>query len=272
MQKKFIGVCVTIICIVMLCGCLGSKIQTLTVVGSTTLLPIAQKCADAYMDEHPNVDIRVSAGGSSVGIQSVGEGTADIGMSSRDLKNVEKSRYPNLKCTVIAMDCIALIVNPKNPVTNLSIDQIRGIYNGTYTYWNELGGSDDKIVVIGRDSASGTREFFWKYVMHGEEFVSSQLEKNSNGAIKVTVSLTPGAIGYVSLGYVDASVKSLKVDGIEPTVENVLNRKYPIVRELLMVTQGTPEGLAKNYIDFVLSEKGQEIVASEGFVPLKRVT
>jgi len=268
-----VGVMGMIIITTALSGCLeGGEKQTLTIRGSTTVLPIAQKAAEAYMDKHPNVDIRVSGGGSSVGVQSVGEGIADIGMASRDLKNEEKSGYPNLKPIAIAKDGIAIIVHPDNPVTSLTLEQIRGIYNGTYTNWREVSGPDEEIVVINRDSASGTREFFWKHVMQKDDFVATALEKNSNGAVKQTVSQTPNAIGYVGLGYVDNSVKAVKIkkDGmeIEPTVENVLNGEYPISRSLYMITNGEPKGIAKDFIDFVLSEEGQRIVEEEGFVPV----
>jgi len=273
-KKIAFGVMIGIIIVATaLSGCLeGGEKQTITIRGSTTVLPIAQKAAEAYMDKHPSVDIRVSGGGSSVGIQSVGEGIADIGTASRDLKNEEKSGYPNLKPIAIAKDGIAIIVHPDNPVTSLTLGQIRGIYNGTYTNWREVGGPDKEIVVINRDSASGTREFFWKHVMQKDDFVATALEKNSNGAVKQTVSQTPNAIGYVGLGYVDNSVKAVKIkrDGveIEPTVENVLNGEYPISRSLYMITNGEPKGIAKEFIDFVLSEEGQRIVEEEGFVPV----
>ena len=273
-KKKIAFGAMGMIIIALLSGCFeGGEKQTITIRGSTTVLPIAQKAAEEYMKKHPDVDVRVSGGGSSVGIQSVGEGIADIGMASRELKDEEKSRYPNLKPIVIAKDGIAIIVHPDNPITSLTLEQIRGIYNGTYTNWKEVGGPDKEIVVINRDSASGTREFFWKHVMHKDDFVATALEKNSNGAVKQTVSQTPNAIGYVGLGYVDNSVKAVKIkkDGmeIEPTVENILNGKYPISRSLYMITNGEPKGIAKDFIDFLLSEEGQKIVEEEGFVPIE---
>lgn len=272
-KKIAFGVMGMIIIASALSGCLEDREkQTITVRGSTTVLPIAQRAAEEYMKKHPDVDIRVSGGGSSVGIQSVGEGIADIGMASRELKDEEKSRYPNLKPIVIAKDGIAIIVHPDNPVTSLTLKQIRGIYNGTYTNWKEVGGPDKEIVVINRDSASGTREFFWKHVMQKDDFVATALEKNSNGAVKQTVSQTPNAIGYVGLGYVDNSVRAVKIKEdemeIEPTVENVLNGEYPISRSLYMITNGEPKGIVKDFIDFVLSEEGQKIVEEEGFVPI----
>ena len=246
--------------------------ETIDIKGSTTVLPIADLAAEKYMAEHDDVAITVSGGGSSVGVTAAADGTADIGMASRDLKDSEKEKYPNLKAIVIARDGIALIIHKSNNITALSQEEIRGVYNGTYTNWKELGGPDKEIVVVGRDSASGTREFFWKHVMKKEEFVEGMLEKNSNGAVHETVKGTKGAIGYVGLGYVDDQVKAVKIkhEGkeVEPTVQNVKNGKYPISRNLHFVTNGDATGLAKKFIDFVLSPEGQKIVEDEGFVPL----
>lgn len=259
-----------------LAGCTGgegdTKPESLSVTGSTTVLPIAQKAAEAYMDTHPDADIQVSGGGSSVGVQAVGEGTADIGMASRDLKESEREKYPDLIQHVVARDGIAMIVHPSNTVEAMTIAQIKAIYQGTVTNWKDLGGPDMAIVVVGRDSASGTREFFQETVMNREDFVPTQLEKNSNGAVKQTIAQTPGAIGYVGLGYVDPSVKALKVDvngtAVEPTVAAVVSGDYPIARSLTMVTKGEATGLAKEYLAFILSPEGQAIVEEEGFVPV----
>jgi phosphate transport system substrate-binding protein len=248
------------------------QVSTLKVTGSTTVLPIAQAAADAYMAGHATADVQVTGGGSSVGVQAIGEGTADIGMSSRDLKAEEMTRYPDLVTTTIANDGIAIIVHPSNTIASLTMAQIKAIYKGEIINWNEVGGPDQTIVVIGRDSASGTREFFSEKVMNREDFVATQLDKNSNGAVKQTVAQTPGAIGYVSLGYIGADVRAVPVivEGtpVGPTVENVVSRTYPIARPLLMITRGTPSGLAKDYIDFILSLQGQKIVSDEGFVPV----
>ncbi len=244
--------------------------KTLSVTGSTTVLPIAQLTAEEFMAEHSGADLRVSGGGSSVGIQAVGEGTADIGMASRDLKDTEKERYPDLVRHTVAIDGIAVIANPANTVESLTLDQIRGIYNGTYTNWNQVGGSNQQIVVVGRDSASGTREYFQEAVMQTEDFVNTQLEKNSNGAVAQTIAQTPGAVGYVGLGYLDDTVKGLSIDvngnAVLPTVETVKAGTYPIARDVFMFTKGEATGLAKAYIDFILSPDGQAIVEGEGFV------
>lgn len=262
-------------------GCVGNEPNSsssqertsIKVTGSTTVLPIAQNAADAYMGTHPNADIQVTGGGSSVGVQAAGEKTADVGMSSRDVKSDELKKYPDLVITTIGKDGVAIIVHPANSITSLTTAQIKGIYNGNYTNWNQVGGPDMTIVVVGRDSASGTREFFTSSIMGGDKYVPTMLEKNSNGAVKQTITQTPGAIGYVGLGFIDNTVKPVRITtnsgAIEPTVENVLSGAYPLSRSLYMLTNGQPTGLAKAYIDYILSPEGQSLLTEEGFVPVK---
>jgi len=249
---------------------IGGKLR---ITGSTTLFPIAQAAADAYMEKNGNADIQVSGGGSGVGVQAIGGGTTDIGMSSREIIDAEKAKYPGLVPIDVATDAVVIIVNPSNPVTSLTLDQIRGIYNGTYQGWNSVGGSLTYPVVIGRDSASGTRVYFSEAVMKNEKYRPEMREMNSNGAVKQTVAQTPGAIGYVGLGFVDSTVKAVKVysngQPVAPTIATVLAHQYPISRPLYMITKGQPAGLAKDYIDFILSPEGQKIVQDQGFVPLQ---
>jgi phosphate transport system substrate-binding protein len=272
---------------VLLCGCtqssapgekLGTENQaetgkTLSVTGSTTVLPVAAQAADAYMDIHPDVDIQVNGGGSGVGVQSAGEGTAMIGMISRDLKAEEKEKYPDLTEHQIATDGIAIIVNKDNTVPSLTLEQVKAIYSGNVTNWKDVGGQDAAIVVVGRDSASGTREYFHESVMKKEDFVQTQLEKNSNGAVKQTVEQTSDAIGYVGLGYIDDTIRAvpINVNGnlVTPTIEHVLAGTYPVSRPLHLVTKGEPEGSAAAFIAFITSPDGQKIVSEEGFVPLQ---
>jgi phosphate transport system substrate-binding protein len=281
-----LGLAVLLVLTLCLCGCTQAPadvngnpaptttggIQSITVTGSTTVLPIAQGAAESYMDDHADADIKVSGGGSGVGIQAIGEGTADIGMSSRELSGDEMAKYPELRVTRIADDGIAIIVNPANTVNSLSLPQIKAIYQADITNWKEVGGPDQAIVIIGRDSASGTRSFFTEMVLEKEDAAPIMLEKNSNGAVTQTVAQTPGAIGYVSIGYLDRTVKGLDlmVNGnpITPTVANVKNGQYPISRPLIMITQGSPQGLAKSYLEFIISPAGQQIVADEGYVTL----
>jgi phosphate transport system substrate-binding protein len=245
----------------------------LRVTGSTTLFPIAQAAADAYMARNPKADIQISGGGSGVGVQAIGEGTTDIGMSSRDITSAEMAKYPGLVPIDVATDAVVLIVNPSNPVTALTLDQVRGLYNGTYQGWNSVGGHLSYPVIIGRDSASGTRVYFNDFVMKGEKYRSDMREMNSNGAVAQTVAQTPAGIGYVGLGFITPDVKALALysngQPIAPTIATVLAHQYPISRPLYMITHGQPAGLAKDFIDFIHSPDGQKIVQEQGFVPLQ---
>lgn len=280
-----IALAIVVFSAIFACGCTGNgtgdkstsqeevkTVETLTVTGSTTVLPIAQAAAEAYMKTDQYADIQVSGGGSGHGVQAVGTGAADIGMASRELKSSESEEYPGLVQHVVAGDGIAVIVYKDNPVDSLTLAQIKSIYKGEIKNWNEVGGEDLEIVVVGRDSSSGTREFFYEYVMNKEEFAETQLEKNSNGAVAQTISQTPGAIGYVSMGYLDDTIKALDIDvdgtPVEATVGNVISGDYPIARNLNMFTEGEATGLAADYIAFLLSVEGQKIVSDEGYVPV----
>ncbi len=271
------GMAMLLVAAALFSGCVGDKdvadTRIISVSGSTTNLPIAQAVAELYMDIHQTDEILVSGGGSGVGIRAVGEGTADIGMSSRDIRQTEIEQYPDLVEHVIAYDGIGVIVNPENPVSSLTLDQIKAIYKGEITNWRDVDGNDRQIVVVGRDSASGTREFFYEEVMNKEEFVRTQQELNSNGAIRRTIQQTPDAIGYVGLGYVDDTVRGINIwiddRSVAPTVSNVADGTYPIARSLYMYTRGEASGLVKDYLHFLLSDDGQAIVAREGFVPIR---
>ena len=248
-------------------GCISTEdTETISIAGSTTVLPVAQAAAEEYMNQHSNADIQVSGGGSGVGATSVIGGTADIGMLSRDLKASEKEGN-TLKEFVVGKDGIALVGHPSNTVSDLSLEQVKAIYQGTITNWKDLGGADSEIVLIGRDSSSGTREFFTEFVLNKEDAAKEMQELNSNGAVAQAVSITPGAIGYVSLEYVDDSLKAFSIGGVAPTVDNVISGIYEINRPLLMVTNGEPEGLAEDYLAFILSEEGQQILKDSGFIP-----
>jgi phosphate transport system substrate-binding protein len=266
-----------VVCALLLCGCTGKQSgsghEKIAVSGSTTVLPIAQAAAEAYMHNHSNSDITVSGGGSGAGITAIGQGTVEIGMSSREVKSSETSQYPDLVVITVAKDALVMIVHPSNGLNSINLTAVKGIYNGTIKNWKELGGSDASIVIIGRDSASGTRGYFQEFVMKNENSTSSMLEKNSNGAVKETVAQTPGAIGYVGLGYTVGGVKALKLDVngtlVEGSAATVLDKSYPASRDLFMITNGPAKGLAKSYIDFILSKAGQKIVQEQDFVPLK---
>lgn len=248
-------------------GCISTEdTETISIAGSTTVLPVAQAAAEEYMNQHSNADIQVSGGGSGVGATSVIGGTADIGMLSRDLKASEKEGN-TLKEFIVGKDGIALVGHPSNTVSDLSLEQVKAIYQGEITNWKDVGGADSEIVLIGRDSSSGTREFFTEFVLDKEDAAKDMQELNSNGAVAQAVSITPGAIGYVSLEYVDDSLKAFSIGGVAPTVDNVISGIYEINRPLLMITNGEPEGLAADYLAFILSEEGQQILKDSGFIP-----
>lgn len=252
--------------------------QTIRVSGSTTVLPIVQKAADQYMATHAGADIQVSGGGSGAGIQAIGAKTVDIGMSSRDITADEMAKYPAFVVTPVAQDGIAVIVNPSNGIQFITLDQVRDIYLGNVTTWNEItgaagSGTSNQIVVIGRDSASGTRSYFDEAILAKKTPARQMLEKNSNGAVLQTIAQTPGAIGYISIGYVSSDVKALPIrysaeKTVPPSLGTVKDRSYPISRELYVITNGQPSGLTADFIRFMLSADGQKIVAEEGYVPV----
>jgi len=249
--------------------CYAEKIVT---AGSTTVLPIAQKAAEVFMNSNQNADISVRGGGSGVGIAAIIDGTCDIANSSRPIKDTELdkavSNGRHLKATVVAMDGICVIVNTSNTIDALTKKQIRDIYTGNVSNWKQVGGSDEKIVVVSRDSSSGTFEAFGTLVLDGAKVKANALMQASNQAVASTVADTPGAIGYVGLGYLTSSVKAVDVDGVKADKETVLTGKYPIARPLFMYTNGAPKGLAKEFIDFILSPQGQKLVEEDGFVAL----
>jgi len=243
----------------------------LNVAGSTSVQPLAEKLAEAFTAANPQVEIDVQGGGSSVGVKSAGDGTVDIGTASRKVKDEEMQTYPDLVVTTIARDGIAAIVHPDVAVDGLTKEQVRDIFAGVITNWKEVGGADRPIVVVSREEGSGTRSAFQEMVMGGEEppIVDTAILQPSNGAVRTTVASTPDSIGYISFGYLDNSVKALAINGVAPTVENALNGTYPVVRPFNMLTKGEPAGLTKAWLDWILSDAGQQIVAQEGYISVR---
>jgi phosphate transport system substrate-binding protein len=275
-MKKLIGLFVALAVIfpaVSASSYASGKSKKIVLEGSTTVLPIAQKAAEVFMNNNPGAEITVRGGGSGVGITSLIEGTCDIADASRAMKDAElqkaASNGRNAKAHVIAMDGIAVIVNPENAVSGLTKKQVQDIYTGKISDWSELGMTAGKIVVLSRDSASGTFEAFGALALGGQKVRSDALMQASNQAIASMVAKTPGAVGYVGLGYVTDSVKAIKVEDVMPNAQTVLAGKYPYSRPLFMYTNGDPKGTAKDLIEFILSNEGQKLVAEEGFVSLK---
>jgi phosphate transport system substrate-binding protein len=244
--------------------------------GSTTVLPIAQTTLEAFMKASPGVNISLSGGGSGEGIKALIDKSTDIANSSRAIKDKEielaKSKGVNPVETIVAIDAIVPIVNPRNKVKNLSIDQLSQIYQGKITNWKEVGGDDLQIVVISRDSSSGTFEAWAEMVLNKAKVSPRAQMQASNGAIVQAVSKNRYAIGYIGLGYINKSIKPLTVNGIEATIENAFSKTYPVSRPLYMYTNGKPTGETAKYVNFVLSPAGQKLVAKDGYVPVTGTT
>ncbi|RLC44435.1 MAG: phosphate ABC transporter substrate-binding protein [Candidatus Coatesbacteria bacterium] len=244
-----------------------------TITGSTTILPIMQRIAEVYMEKHPEYEISVSGGGSGVGITALLDGTADIAMASRTMKDKEwataKEKQLDIKEVEIARDGIAVVLHPTNPVSGLTLEQLRDIYIGKTKNWKEVGGPDLDIVVVSRDSASGTFEVFNKKVLKDEKLRVDALMQASNAAVRSSVEGSEGAIGYIGLGYITGDVKPIKIDGVEPTEKLILSGEYPIARSLYLYLKSDAIKAANDVVDFVLSNEGQKIVREVGYIPLK---
>jgi phosphate transport system substrate-binding protein len=237
------------------------------VAGSTTVQPLAEQLATAFMNMNADVTIEVQGGGSSVGVTSAGEGTVGIGMASRNVKDSEFETFPELQVFVIAYDGIAVVTHPDLELPSLSIEQVKAIFAGEITNYSEVGGPDAEIVVVSREEGSGTRAAFEELVMESgdSEAVISEnaILQQSNGQVRTTVSTTPNAMGYLSFGFLDESVNTVAINDVDPTVANVKNNSYSIYRPLNMLTNGTPGVLAQAFLDFILSAEGQAIVAED---------
>ena len=214
------------------------------------------------MAQYAGVGIIIQGGGSSVGIESCAKGTVDIGASSRELKTGE----PDLTRHLLARDAIAVIVHKNNPVAGLSKRQIRDIFAGKITNWEDVGGRDQAIHVAAREEGSGTRSTFEGLVMGDDHVTKGAILESSNGMLRLVVAGDPQAISFVSYGYVDSSVKALAIDGVGLTAENAKMGSYPLVRPLYFLTKGGPEGSVKEFIDFCLGTEGQLIVEQEGYL------
>jgi len=243
-------------------GCAKKNANGLILAGSTSVQPFAEALSEAYMKFHSEISIDVQGGGSSAGIMSAQTNTADIGMSSRSLKDEEKALWS----VEIARDGLAVIIHPKNPIHSLTIAQVRDIYSGAITNWSQLGGKDKEIHVITREEGSGTRSAFESLVMNKIEIDPHSIVQDSNGTVRQLVGDDQYAIGYISLGLVNENVKALELDGVAATRENVINGTYILSRPYLFVASAEPVGEVKKFIDFVLSEEGKAILNLEGLI------
>ncbi len=260
----------------------GNSIQ---IKGSDTMVNLGQAWAEAYMEEKPDAFIAVTGGGSGTGIASMISGTCDIAESSRQMKEEEielaKKKGVNVKEFIVALDGLAVAVSPANPVSKLTVDQIADIFTGKIKNWKEVGGKDQAIVLLSREVNSGTHVYFKEHVLRrGDskstvEFSQDALLMSSSQAIVDEITQNPSAIGYYGMGYVNKTQKALAVARDagshydEPTIENVKSNQYYISRPLFFYTNGEPQGVVKDFIDFAFSARGQEIVKETDFVPVK---
>ena len=240
--------------------------EAFVIAGSTSVQPYVEVLVEEYTARYPNNIIDVQGGGSSAGIQAVESHTAQIGMSSRNLRDNELYLWNER----IAKDGLAIIINPDNPVTDLSLEQIRGIYTADINNWNQVGGNDARIHIITREEGSGTRSAFEELVMDNQRITPRAIVQDSNGAVRQLVAGDPNSIGFISLGLVDIGerpVKALRIEGIAATRNNVLNGDYALYRSFIFVALEKPEGNVLRFIEFIRSPEGQAIMAERGLIP-----
>ncbi len=266
MKQKFTywlsGIFLLSVCFGLVCG---KRKTSITLAGSTAFQPFAEKLAEQYMTTHPEVNITVQGGGSALGIQSALSGTADIGMA--DLVHLPPEANA-LNAIAVAKDGITVIVHPSNPGENLTLDQIRNIFNGVIRNWKEVGGEDHPITVVSREAGSGTRSSF-EEIVQNIHLTEDAIIQDSNGTIRETVANDPYAVGYISHGMVNEKVKPLRINNIPCTVEEILKGRNVLVRPIFLLTRTQPQGEMDQFIDYILSEEGQSTIQSSGLIPVK---
>jgi phosphate transport system substrate-binding protein len=247
-------------------GCSRKSGSLVTLAGSTAFQPFAEKLAEEYMEKNKDIRINVQGGGSAVGIQSAVSGAADIGMA--DLLELP-AEAKTLHSTVVAKDGIAIIVNPKNPVGSITLEQAHDVFAGKITNWKDLGGADAAIDVVSREDGSGTRSTFDQIVLGRDHLVPGALFQNSNGTVREAVAQDDKAIGYISVSLINEKIKALSLDGIAPTNKNVKIGTYRIARPVFFLTKDAPNGNVKKFIDYVLSPESQDMLEKEGLIAVK---
>ncbi|MEW6618995.1 MAG: phosphate ABC transporter substrate-binding protein [bacterium] len=247
-------------------GCAKSNIETINIAGSTAFQPFAEKLAEEYMAGKNDVRINVQGGGSAVGIQSAQSGVAQIGMA--DMVTLPKEAQ-GLNTVVVAKDAVVLIVHPNNKIANLTPLQIQQIFSGQVKKWKEVGGEDKPITVISREEGSGTRVSFEELLLAGTKVSAGALIQDSSGAVRTMVENDPNSISYLTYGLVTDRVKSLKIDGVSPTLQNIKKGRYKIIRPIFLLTKGPAEGKIGEFIEFILSEQGQQLISDYGLIPVK---
>lgn len=242
----------------------GKHYDKLQIAGSTSVQPVLEKLADKYQEEHPNVRINVQGGGSGLGIRTTDQGIVNIGMVSESLGPENKN---GLTQYVIAKDGIVIAVNNANTVNNLTTDQIRNIFSGNITNWDELGGSDQEIHVVVREAGSGTLQSFQDLIMGQTKIRGDAIVQSSTESVKQAVKQDPGAIGFISLANLDNTIKPINLDGISPSQGTVENGSYKLQRPFELIVKGSPTGITADFINWVLGPEGQDIIESQKVVP-----
>lgn len=240
---------------------------TIDIAGGTAHIPVMKEAAKRIMTANPDLRITVAGGGSGVGVQQVGEGLVQIGNTGRALSAEEVAKY-GLVSFPFAVDGVAVVVHPGNTVAGLTAQQVRDIYAGVVTNWRDVGGSDAPIHLYTRDEASGTREVFWEKLLKKGAIATAANVVASNGAMKTAVAQDKDAVGYVSIGHIDATMRAPLLDGVAPTQENASSGIYPVTRKLYMNTKGEPAGATKAFIEYVLGPEGAEISKASGYIPI----
>jgi phosphate transport system substrate-binding protein len=272
-KKSIFIVSAAVIAASLFIGCSRETGKKVVIKGSTTVLPVTQKTAEAFRKIN-NVSITIEGSGSGNGIKALIDGTCDIANSSREMKPEElksaKDKGKSVKEIALAVDMIVPVIHPSNGVNNITMAQLKAVYDGSITNWKQLGGKDENIVVISRDTSSGTYEIWHDKVMKKTDVRKDALLQASNGAIVSAVAGNPKALGYIGFGYIDKSVKVITVDKVDVTIENGKSGKFPVSRKLYMyVDENKLSPDAQKYIDFILSDEGQKLVKEAGFIPVK---
>lgn len=239
---------------------------TISLAGSTSMEKLCEAMSESFMETYPEVTVTVEYTGSGAGLESLASGSVDIGNSSRHLKDEEVAG--GAVENVVAIDGIAVIVDPANSVSDIPADKLAAIYKGEITNWSELGGNDEAIVVIGRESGSGTRDAF-EELLEVKDACKYAQELDSTGGVKAKVAATPGAIGYVSLDVVDESIKAVSIDSVEPTEANIIAGDYLLSRPFVMATNGeisAQNDLVKGWFDYISSDAGKDVIKSVGLI------
>lgn len=279
MTKKSKLMVITVLCLaalLMLAGCGGkqttdNKTQGLsgniTAVGSTAIQPLAEQAATQFMAKNPNVMIVVQGGGSGTGLTQVSQGAADIGNSdifAEEKSGIDASQLVDHQVAVVGM---AAVVNPAIKIDNLTSQQLVDIFTGKITNWSSVGGPDQKIVLVNRPKASGTRATFKKYALGGAEEAAG-IEEDSSGTVRKIIKETPGAIGYLALSYLDGSVKAVNINGVEPNKDNIVTGKYPVWAYMHCYTKGKPSGAVEAFLSYMMTDDVQKtIVPQLGYIP-----